>query len=272
MKRTTIFLIIFATIIIAKTGRSQTTPPSEIYKSYISESVKHLYVCDTINFTPYATGMIINNQYQSEGVIFSGYNGSGDPEVYDYTGELGKILHSDDWYNPIRLNFVDTINGSSYFLAKKIEFDNPINTETDYISINVYDSLDNLIRHYLSESPEHIVLNFDMPVAAYMVLDDSSHTAYIVDNFLIDFGNTNNINEFNNESIKVYPNPSSGNINVIFPEKAKLEILNIEGKTIRTYYDFDSKITIDTEELRTGVYVLKITSSKGVLIRKFIKQ
>jgi hypothetical protein len=215
----------------------------------------------------------MTNQYQDEGVVFSGFNGSTAPLVFDfYPDPMGRVLRSDNWYNALRVNFIDTLNAFHYQLAKKIEFDNPCSSEVDYIRVDIYDSLNNHIMHYLSASPEHVVLNFTIPTAAYMVVDDSAETSYVVDNILVDFGNTSNINKISNNNITLSPNPNIGCMHVFITEKSKLEILNTEGKTIYTFYTVDKETIINTDNIPGGIYILKATSSKGIVIKKFIKQ
>ncbi len=150
---------------------------------------------DTINFTPYPDGTVIITQYLNQGVLFSGYNGSTAPIVHDYDPpppNYGRTLRSDNWFNPFQISFVDTTNMLLYRLAKRIEFDNVVefNGETDYMSIDVYDSSDVLIHHYLSISPERVVFDFGTPSVAYITIDDSASTSFVVDNILVDFGDT----------------------------------------------------------------------------------
>lgn len=72
--------------------------------------------------------------------------------------------------------------------------------------------------------------------------------------------------------ISVFPNPSTDNITIVIPEKATIEILNIEGQIIKTIYNNGKETTIDLRNLSSGVYILKIKTDKGIAIQKFIKQ
>ena len=71
-------------------------------------------ITNPIDFTADSTGTVNTNQYLNHGVIFSGYAGSNNPIVHEYLAPIpfGKVLHSDDWYNALRINFVDTSNSS----------------------------------------------------------------------------------------------------------------------------------------------------------------
>ena len=54
--------------------------------------------------------------------------------------------------------------------------------EVDYIQANVYSETGVLIDSYLSSSPERVEFNFNTSEAAYIILDDANHTAYVIDN------------------------------------------------------------------------------------------
>jgi hypothetical protein len=257
--------ILTAFISIAALSNAQTPALVAGVSSYNSDKISSLG--DTITFLPYASGTIMNTQYANEGVTFSGFNGSGDPDIYDYgTASYGRVLKSDSWYNPLRINFVDTAN-TQYHLAQKIEFDNPVAiTETDYISVDAYDSMDVLLYHYLSTSPEHVVLNFPSPSVAYITLDDSANTAYIVDNILVDFGTATSVNELSTVNAMIYPNP--------FTDKLEFTIENAEPMEV-TLFDitarkllqqsFTKALTLNTTSLSKGIYFYEVRNKNGVM-------
>ena len=76
----------------------------------------------------------------------------------------------------------------------------------------------------------------------------------------------------NSLTISVFPNPFKGKITIINPEKATIEILTIEGQILKTIKNDDLKTTIDLENLPFGIYIIKIFTSQGVMIKKIIKQ
>jgi hypothetical protein len=116
-------------------------------------------------------------------VVFQGFGFDPDPRIYDYGEDsLSRVLVSHDWYAPMVISFVDPDDASVYAPRSYIAFDNVIEAEVDYIDVTVYDSSDNEVFSYLSASPEYVEIDLDSAVGAYMVLDDSSATAYVVDN------------------------------------------------------------------------------------------
>jgi hypothetical protein len=85
-----------------------------------------------------------------------------------------------------------------------------------------------------------------------------------------------NENEDENE-FSIYPNPTNNELNVnITPsseENSILKILDVTGKVVRTIIVSGSKtITLNVEELSTGVYFLELTNASGKEVKKFIKK
>ena len=264
-------LLTFSVFFISCTLYSQTSPPADNFKPV--PSIQNKYVTDTINFTPYSTGTVINTQYIDDGASFSGDGGTPDPEVYDYgVGSWGAVLISHNWYDPIRIDFVDTLTGSTTNLVQSIEFDNPINTEVDYISIDVYDASNNLIHHYVSASPENVIIDFGSPSAAYMIVDDSNSTAYIIDNLLLDFGNESGVGISENNfghNLTVSPNPSSGSVHIESSENiVEYSITNAIGEEVLGGTPNQKSINLKID--RQGVYFARLNIDGTISTRRII--
>ena len=75
-----------------------------------------------------------------------------------------------------------------------------------------------------------------------------------------------------NNQVNIYPNPTTKDLTIEIPQKAIIEILNIDGQVIMTTAIIDRKAIIDLEGLSSGVYIIKATTDKGVVIKKFIKE
>jgi hypothetical protein len=86
-----------------------------------------------------------------------------------------------------------------------------------------------------------------------------------------------NISSVNIEhSLRLYPNPTSGKLTI---ESSKwkiktIEILDISGKSVKTYSDISSMETsIDVSELPKSTYFVVIHNEEGRKItRKFVKE
>lgn len=83
------------------------------------------------------------------------------------------------------------------------------------------------------------------------------------------YGNTSGINENKiNTVVSVYPNPTSGIINVETDRIESIEILNIEGKQVYT----GKETEIDLSKELDGIYIIKVITDKQVITKKIVKQ
>lgn len=92
-------------------------------------------------------------------------------------------------------------------------------------------------------------------------------------NVVVEQGAPQSISEVTTNSVKVYPNPASDNLNVdIYTSgfaSTKYAIVDAQGRTVATGNNITTGInTIDVSSLSSGVYVLKI---EGVAPQRFIK-
>ena len=71
---------------------------------------------------------------------------------------------------------------------------------------------------------------------------------------------------------KVYPNPAFDIISIIIPEKAVIEILNMEGQTLKTLSTENELTDVDISNLPCGMYMIEIKTGNGVMVRKFVKE
>ncbi len=82
--------------------------------------------------------------------------------------------------------------------------------------------------------------------------------------------------QFNNDSFSFYPNPFENfieiNLNKTLTNNAILEIYNNIGILQKTENLTTIKSRIDTQNLASGIYFLKITSEKGTTVKKLIKK
>ena len=75
------------------------------------------------------------------------------------------------------------------------------------------------------------------------------------------------------EVISLYPNPTNDNLTIEtnINTEQKLEIVNLIGQTVYTSY-INNRANINTSAFAKGVYILKLSSDKETVIRKFVKQ
>ena len=81
------------------------------------------------------------------------------------------------------------------------------------------------------------------------------------------------IEEFNSDAIKIFPNPAtsslhikSNSINLI-----KVEIFSLIGNKVKEL-DATNLNTIYVDDLSNGLYLIKVHSTQGSMVKKFIKK
>jgi len=105
---------------------------------------------------------------------------------------------------------------------------------------------------------------------------DTSYTFTITANrnLIANFSALQGINSNSlNESIYIYPNPTKDNLTIETNSNTeqRLEILNLIGQTIYTTI-INKKVVINTSAFAKGVYILKLSSDKETVVRKFVKE
>ncbi len=75
---------------------------------------------------------------------------------------------------------------------------------------------------------------------------------------------------FSKDDIKIYPNPTNGIFTIKADDVKSIEITNINGQTTKQLLSDNEDITINLTNKPKGIYLLKITTNKGVSIKKII--
>ncbi len=72
------------------------------------------------------------------------------------------------------------------------------------------------------------------------------------------------------ETVNVYPNPVSDILYIKTAELVKqIEVLSVDGKLLKTVTGAVNELPV--RDLRSGVYILRITTDKGIAIKRIIK-
>ncbi|WP_179376411.1 endonuclease [Winogradskyella wichelsiae] len=96
-----------------------------------------------------------------------------------------------------------------------------------------------------------------------VIFDDLSYTCY----------STLNVKDFNIQTVKLHPNPIQSDLTVALKSNidTNIEIYNILGK--RVFKNTISKTsTLNLQNLKTGIYIAKITQGNSTITKKLIKQ
>ncbi len=88
------------------------------------------------------------------------------------------------------------------------------------------------------------------------------------------FGITSDIYEYNTLSIdKIFPNPSNSQINIELKENIEeLNIINVLGDSILKENIVSKITTIDVSDIRNGIYIVRIKTSKSIYSKLIIIQ
>ena len=97
---------------------------------------------------------------------------------------------------------------------------------------------------------------------------------YYIDDVYVGIDTTVNANYYNMQnSIKIFPNPSSGVISVLLPVNnipATLKTYNLFGKIVYEITLFDEETTIYYNEIPTGIYFIKVQTDNYNIVKKLL--
>ena len=93
----------------------------------------------------------------------------------------------------------------------------------------------------------------------WMLLDDISITA----------GNHAGIDEVNDINVSLYPNPTTGKLNVNAEGAQEINVLDINGRVVMTANNTN---TIDLSNLSNGCYFVRVITNAGVSTQKIVKE
>jgi hypothetical protein len=82
------------------------------------------------------------------------------------------------------------------------------------------------------------------------------------------------VKQLDENSLLIYPNPTQDKLFIEFPEyhNAKAIFMNSEGQLLQSFDLQNSKTQIDISNVAKGIYILKIATVKGFIVKKVIKQ
>ncbi len=77
-------------------------------------------------------------------------------------------------------------------------------------------------------------------------------------------------NKYSSDNINIYPNPTNGIFTIHGRDLQSVEITNINGQIIEKLLTDKELFTADLREQATGIYLIKIKTSKGMIVKKII--
>lgn len=116
---------------------------------------------------------------------------------------------------------------------------------------------------YLKTTASAAVLPPPLPPYTLEQKDTLDYYKIIID----DCGGTSVVNADNTASFDVYPNPAKGNVTISKLVNDGLDktiqVINAEGKIIKTLHTDKNSISISTEDIKSGIYFVKVTQKNA---------
>lgn len=81
---------------------------------------------------------------------------------------------------------------------------------------------------------------------------------------------------FENASVSVYPNPTNGLVNVQFATQTAVDAINVYSVSGQLVYSkqfntASDSYTVDLQKAATGVYIMKLESENGTIVKRLVK-
>jgi hypothetical protein len=74
-------------------------------------------------------------------------------------------------------------------------------------------------------------------------------------------------------SVKVYPNPSNGIVNITAESNVEsIELYDIQGRLLQTATAKNTIAKLDISQRASGMYFIKVTTEEGVKVEKIVKE
>lgn len=112
-------------------------------------------------------------------------------------------------------------------------------------------------------------VDFDFSSNTFIMEDTTAIGAWTAFAYKYSLGNPNNVSDLNGSQFSVYPNPTSGYLNVI--GNGVMTIYDISGKPLITRL-LSGQENIDVSLLSVGTYLVEVRTGNSRRIRKFIKR
>lgn len=147
-------------------------------------------------------------------------------------------------------------------------------TELNYVCRDMYPSVTGTVLDFSSDSSQTVTINFS---TAGFVSDNCEFVAFVqydgnkdvTKAAVIDLSTVIGIEEANNSTWSIYPNPANDQITIAGMEKAQYEIVNINGQVVMSGMIENGFETINTSNLNQGSYFARIIGSE-VIVKSFV--
>jgi PKD repeat protein len=177
---------------------------------------------------------------------------------------------------PVNVNIQDveakfTSDVTNIELGSKVTFENQ-SKNAKYFKWNFGDGSDGST----FENPEHYYYEAgEFDVSLIIVSDIECRDTVLMGNYITVKGNTTGIDDFkDNINVIVYPNPFGNVVNVDNKDTKELNIriYDVTGNIIYHEVRKDSKIVLDFNNKKSGIYFIEMQNGNNKIVKKIIKQ
>jgi len=216
------------------------------------------------NLTKYIVDWWFENQW---------YTSDKSEFTYDTNGNMTQNV--DYWWDPYENQWINTMKNEftyndSYSFSDLIlpYFYKDSNFEIIYIHQMLNDGVGKIF------NMGELFFNHMMTNRAKYDWNSNLNDWAITDNYAFSYSEQDilSVSESNVEQFKIYPNPVSNVLTIKSEIETieKVQIYSVLGKKIKEInMDFEN---ISTEDLSKGIYLLRIYSEKGMMLKKLIKK
>ena len=244
---------------------------SEDYQGVMYGDVDGSYKNLTFSEKPSLKKGSLNSKASSLTVDNETENATG---TYTVTFDLSKSSYSDGYLTfPINVNGPSEINSLDFamqFEDSKLKFSGIVTHLSGMQSDAYYNAADRTLRFssfsmqkYSTDRPV-ISVRFEANSNLLTKEDIKSVIAYLNGN-KANAEMSEMILHEQTEKVKIYPNPAKDFVNIVLTENADIKLLDMHGRTIRTYKDINAyeKYEINLAGLPQGTYIMRIIMNIG---------
>jgi hypothetical protein len=179
--------------------------------------------------------------------------------IYDTDNRCVKI----EYFRDIIINADSIVSVKDYEITQTLNENNQPLVVTYFTMDNEYDPF--VFNH-------KFIYNYDnegnLLLKSVNRISDISDMGYLVEKSYYIYNSPSSIQEYNLNSISIFPNPAQSQFTVTNTENATISLYNILGQKIKQVTGTEENTIIQTSDLPAGIYVLKVEKGNAVITKK----
>lgn len=211
--------------------------------------------------------------------------------LYDFSLEVGDTLTSTSkiFHQSLKITEIGETNFRKFFRFQVLNAHSYLNADLDSYYIftdnnQIFPSGIDVIHAYIDgiggeyglfpSLETNIKTCFEFRELARVTVQDSLIWGYEFNGYGECMNYAVNQENIITSDIELFPNPFTDSFTIDHlpdAENSEIEIYTLSGKMIYKEKSYDNKLSINTEDWQAGVYLVKITNDREVLMRKVVK-